>query len=231
MTTTQKLNELAEIAGGFIHEVKNHISTLGLNLTLLAEDFENPQTQRERKALERIQRLQNECDRLVVVSNDFLRFARAENLQLHSADLNDVIGDMVDFLSPTAKTKNISITWIPGGSLPPVMLDQDLFKQAVLNLLINAEQAMPDGGEIVLQTSRSAASVRLDVIDTGAGIPRDVLPKIFTPFHTTKPGGTGLGLPTMRKIVQAHGGAVEVQSDEGHGTKFSIHLPVPAVGD
>jgi len=225
MPTLEQFNELAELAGGFIHEVKNHISTLGLNLQLLAEDFEQPQSPRERKALERIQRLQHECERLIVVSNDFLRFARAEQLQLESADLNEVVGDMVDFLSPTARQKNISITFLPAGSLPMVKLDADLFKQALLNLLVNAEQAMPEGGEIVLQTSQSSAAVRLDVIDTGNGIPRELLPKIFIPFHTNKPGGTGLGLPTTRKIVQAHGGAIEVQSDEGHGTKFSIHLP------
>jgi signal transduction histidine kinase len=133
---------------------------------------------------------------------------------------------MVDFLSPTAKQKGIAITWYPGGGLPPVMLDRDLFKQALLNLLLNAEQAMPNGGEIILQASREADFVKLDVIDTGCGIAPDMLPKIFKPFHTTKPGGNGLGMPTTRKIVQAHGGNINVQSEEGRGTKASIRLPL-----
>src|SRR5580704_11396006 len=137
MPTEQQFTELAELAGGFIHEVKNHISTLGLNLQLLAEDFSDPQNPRERRAHERIERLQHECERLVGVSNDFLRFARAEKLHLEPAGLDDVVGEMVDFISPTAKQKGIKITWYPGGSLPQARVDRDLFKQALLNLLIN----------------------------------------------------------------------------------------------
>jgi two-component system, NtrC family, sensor histidine kinase HydH len=223
--TAEQFNELAELAGGFIHEIKNHISTLGLNLQILADDFAEPQNPRERKAFERVQRLQHECERVVQVSNDFLRFARAEQLRLEPTGLDDIVGEMVDFLSPTAKQKGIAITWYPGGDLPPVAMDPDLFKQALLNLLLNAEQAMPNGGEIILQASREPGFVKLDVIDTGCGIAPDMLPKIFKPFHTSKPGGTGLGMPTTRKIVQAHGGAIEVQSEEGRGTKVSIRLP------
>src|SRR5436309_12889116 len=89
--------ELAELAGGFIHEIKNHLSTLGLNLQLLAEDFADPQSQRERRALERVQRLQGECDRLVEVSNDFLRFARTRELELKPANLRVVVEEMLDF--------------------------------------------------------------------------------------------------------------------------------------
>src|SRR5947207_8184221 len=103
--------ELAELAGGFIHEIKNHLSTLGLNLQLLSEDFQDPQTHRERRALERTQRLQSECQRLVDVSNDFLRFARVNERDLEGepTDLNCVIEEMVDFFSPTARQANIEI--------------------------------------------------------------------------------------------------------------------------
>src|SRR5690242_21492988 len=101
--------ELAELAGGFIHEIKNHLSTLGLNLQLLAEDFQEPQTQRERRALERIVRLQGECQRLVDVSNDFLRFARLRELEQAPADLAEVVEEMVDFFGPTARQSHIEI--------------------------------------------------------------------------------------------------------------------------
>src|SRR5205823_13125 len=102
--------ELAELAGGFIHEIKNHLSTLGLNLQLLAEDFADPQSQRERRALNRVQRLQGECERLVEVSNNFLRFARVRDLDLRPTCLRSLIEEMLDFFGPTAKQANVEIT-------------------------------------------------------------------------------------------------------------------------
>ncbi len=227
---TDKYTQLAELAGGFIHEIKNHLSTLGLNLQLLAEDFQDPQTPRERRALERIQRLQTECGRLVTVSNDFLRFARIEKLDLTPTNLIDVIEEMVDFFGPTARQAGIAIQCYLPASLPSVRLDRQMFKQALLNLLLNAEQAMPSGGELVIQASHvprpgGHGIVSLSLIDTGEGMPAEVLAKVFRPFFSTKPGGTGLGLPTTRKIIEAHGGALEVQSEVGKGTKFTIQLP------
>ena len=225
MSVQEQLSELTELAGAFIHEVKNHISTLGLNIQLLVEDLENPQNPRERKALDRTRKLQVECDKLFQFSNDFLRFARAERVRKDRCNLDDVVSELVDFLSPTAKQKNISIDWYPSGHFPEVQLDRDLFKQALLNLLINAEQAMPDGGKIVLQMRSADDSIILEVIDNGKGIPPEQLGMLFKPFFTTKREGTGLGLPTARKIIAAHGGSIEVQSEVGRGTKFSIKLP------
>src|SRR5256885_1584976 len=112
--------ELAELAGGFIHEIKNHLSTLGLNLQLLAEDFQEPQSQRERRALERIQRLQGECHRLVDVSNDFLRFARVKDLELAPTSVTEVVEEMLDFFGPTARQANIDIKPYLAGDLPRV---------------------------------------------------------------------------------------------------------------
>ena len=217
--------ELAELAGGFIHEIKNHLSTLGLNLQLLAEDFKDPETQRERRALERIQRLQGECHHLVDVSNDFLRFARVKDLELAPADLGGVVEELVDFFGPMAKADHIDIKCYIPADLPAVALNTDLFKQALLNLLLNAQQAMPTGGELTIQAARDDGGVRLDLIDTGKGMPPEVVAKAFRPFYSTRSGGSGLGLPTTRKIVEAHGGAIDVQSEVGRGTKFTIRLP------
>ncbi|MCY2949571.1 MAG: ATP-binding protein [Planctomycetota bacterium] len=184
--------ELAETAGVFIHEIKNHLSTLGLNLQLLAEDFENPQSPRERRALDRIVRLQNECSSLVEVSNNFLRFT-------HVKDLAD---------------------------MPPVHLDPDLMKQALLNLLLNAQQAMLKGGELSLIAGVEAGFLVLHVIDTGPGISPEMIENLFKPFFSTKPGGSGLGLPTARKVLEAHGGSLQVQSQIGRGTCFTLRLPI-----
>src|SRR5262249_29258735 len=118
--------ELAELAGSFIHEIKNHLSTLGLNLQLLAEDFQEPQSHRERRALERIQRLQGECGRLIDVSNDFLQFARLQNLELQPGNLAEVVEDLVEFLEPTARQSNIEIKCYLPADLPAVLLNRDL---------------------------------------------------------------------------------------------------------
>ncbi len=105
-----------------------------------------------------------------------------------------------------------------------------MFKQALLNLLLNAQQAMPTGGEITLLARAEPEGVLFDLIDTGRGMSLEVLAKAFRPFYSTRSGGTGLGLPTTRKIIEAHGGSLDVQSEVGRGTKFTIRLPA-LVGD
>jgi two-component system, NtrC family, sensor histidine kinase HydH len=217
--------ELAELAGGFIHEIKNHLSTLGLNLQLLAEDFQEPQSQRERRALDRVSRLQNECQRLVDVSNDFLRFARVKDLDFKPTSLRELIEELVDFFMPTARQAKIEIKSYLPTSLPTVPLDQEIFRQALLNLLLNAQQAMPDGGEITIQAEERDNGVSLSLIDTGKGMTPEVMARVFRPFFSTKPGGSGLGLATTRKIILAHGGTIDVQSEVGRGSKFAIFLP------
>lgn len=216
--------ELAELAGSFIHEIKNHLSTLGLNLQLLGEDFQDPQSHRERRALDRVQRLQGECQRLVNLANDFLRFARVKDLDLKATDLASLVEELVDFFRPTARQASIDIKCFFPADLPPVRLDQDLFKQALLNLMLNAEQAMPGGGELTIQAAAQPDAVLLSLIDTGKGMAPEVLAKVFRPFFSTKPGGSGLGLATARRIVEAHAGTIEVQSEVGRGTKFTIAL-------
>jgi two-component system, NtrC family, sensor histidine kinase HydH len=224
--------ELAELAGSFIHEIKNHLSTLGLNLQLLAEDFQEPQSHRERRALERIQRLQCECGRLVDVSNDFLQFARLQELELAPGHLAEVVEELIDFFGPTAQQANIEIKCYLPADLPPIELNRELLCQAFLNLMLNAQQAMPEGGELTIQAALEPGpgipgpiGVSVAFIDTGKGISQEVLIRIFRPFFSTKPGGSGLGLPTARKIIEAHGGTIEVESDVGHGTRFKVWLP------
>jgi len=245
----QQYAELAELAGGFIHEIKNHLSTLGLNLQLLAEDFQEPQSHRERRALERIHRLQSECEHLLDIANDFLRFARLKDLQLEPTDVALLIEDLVDFFGPTARQANIDIKCYFPADLPAVRLDRELFKQALLNLLLNGQQAMPGGGELTIQAAveregaergapsaepvsgapRSALcapTICLSFIDTGKGMSPEVAARAFKPFYSTKTGGSGLGLPTTRRIIEAHGGTIELQSEPGRGSKFTIRLPI-----
>jgi signal transduction histidine kinase len=232
MSSPQPSNDdyaaLAELAGGFIHEIKNHLNTLNLNLQLLGEDFQNPETQRERRALTRVQKLQGECQRLVDLSNDFLRFARIKDVPLEPGDLGKLVAEMIDFFTPTARAASIDIKSFLPADLPTLQLNKEMMRQALLNLMLNAVQAMPQGGELTIQALVENHHVVLSLIDTGIGIAPETLPKIFRPFFSTKSkaGGSGLGLPTTRKIIEAHRGTIEVQSEVGKGTKFTVRLPV-----
>ena len=218
-------DELAELAGGFVHEIKNRLNTLSLNLQLLAEELDPPQSPRERAALGRVAKLGAECGHLVELSNDVLRFARLTDLQLVPTDLNDAVGRVTDFLGPTAKVQGVDLHWFPAADLPPVPLDRERFEPVLFNLVQNALDAMPAGGTLTLTASRVGAAVELAVIDTGHGMGPAVLARLFQPFVTTKPGGHGLGLATARKLARAHGGDIRVDSTPGRGTRFTVTLP------
>ncbi len=221
-----QFTELAEIAGGLAHEIRNPLSTMQLNLDLLAEDFAQPETQRDRRALQKIERVRNESRRLQNILEDFLRFVRAQGLRLVPADLNEVVDVLRDFHEGQASAQGIVLRTHYDESLPPVALEVELFKQALLNLTLNALHAMPDGGELILTTRRDGDWAVLDVTDTGCGIPLSSQSRIFEAFYSTRPGGSGLGLPTVRRIVEAHGGTTAFESEPGKGTKFSIRLPI-----
>jgi signal transduction histidine kinase len=218
--------EISQLAGGLAHEIRNPLSTLSLNLDLLLEDFQNPETPRDRRVLQRVERLRHEVKRLLAVLENFLRFARVQDLKLELTDLNALVDEFRDFSEPQAATKGIVIRTSFATDLPAIGIDRDLFKQALLNLVLNAQHAMPSGGELILTTRLEQPWIALDVTDTGVGMPEEVRSRIFDAFFSTRAEGSGLGLPTTRKIVEAHGGSIDVRSEPGKGSQFTIRLPV-----
>jgi signal transduction histidine kinase len=217
--------EVSQLAGGLAHEIRNPLSTVSLNLDLLAEDFQNPESPRDRRVLQRVERLQHEVHRLRDILESFLRFARVQDLRLEPTDLNVLVDELRDFYEPTAATKGIVIRTHLSADLPTTRIDADLFKQALLNLILNAEHAMPAGGELIMTTRSDGLWIVLDVIDTGVGMTQEVRARIFDAFFSTRPAGSGLGLPTARKIIEEHGGTLEVQSEPGKGSQFTLRLP------
>lgn len=245
--TAERLAELGTLTGGLAHEIKNPLSTIGLNIQLLSEDLQEiAQRAAGDEIHERVARLQRrlnslgkEASRLREILDDFLRFAGRLELDLVPTNLNAVIDELADFFEPQAREANINIRSQLTAAPAVTMADQSLLKQAVLNLLINATQAMtaareknqPHGGanELILRTERAKAldgeEILIHVIDTGPGIPEDVAAKIFQPYFSTKRGGTGLGLPTTRRIIEEHGGRITVHGAPGRGSDFTIALP------
>ncbi len=217
--------EIASLAGGLAHEIKNPLSTILLNLELMQEDAAEDDSPRGRRLQRKIETVEKECHHLHTILQAFLQFARVGQLELIPSDLNRVVEDFIAFYQPQAEEREIEISPHLEADLPPVGLDQALMRQVLMNLTLNAEQAMPEGGLLELQTFPSGKQVCLSLIDTGTGMNEETAARIFQTFYSTKPGGSGLGLPTVRKIVEAHGGTIECESAPGRGTRFTICLP------
>lgn len=212
------------IASGLAHEIRNPLSSLRMNLQLLREDWDHPITEREQKGRRKIDLLLRETERLEAILSDFLRFAAHHTLHLQKTDLNALAGETLDFLTTQAERARIRLRREFDSALPPVDADTNLLRQALLNLLINAQQAVGPGGEIAVRTSSNGQEVYLSVSDNGVGIPPENLDRIFNLYFSTRPGGTGLGLPMVKKIVEEHGGSVQVRSEVGKGSTFTLCL-------
>jgi signal transduction histidine kinase len=217
--------ELATLAGGLAHEIRNPLSTIRMNLELLAEDLNELDNGNARRMLNRVEKLQRECLNLEGVLNEFLQFAKAGQLQLTHSSLNNVVDDFMTFLAPEAEEQHVELRAHLDANLPPVRLDTALLKQALSNLARNALQAMPSGGTLEFLTMMRDNEVALEVIDTGEGMTPRTLEHMFQAFFSTRAGGSGLGLPTVRRIIEAHGGTVACDSEPGRGTRFTILLP------
>ena len=233
----ERLAELGSMTAGLAHEIKNPLSTIGLNAQLLAEglnDAELPPHERVR-LLNRLGSLSREAERLRGILTDVLQFAGRVKLDAQPRDLARIVAELRDFFHPQCDKHHIVMRMTLPDTPVRALLDESLFKQALLNLMINATQAMVDGtpdagvgetrGELILRVDADDEEARVHVIDTGPGIEADRLERIFHPYVSHTVGGTGLGLSTARRIIEEHGGRITVHSDIGRGSDFVIHLP------
>lgn len=232
----EQLVELSALTGGLAHEIRNPLSTLKMNLQLLDEDWQQVESPNAvqacapqeiaRRSRRRIATLVEEANHLERILQDFLQYVGKRELTCRDTDLNGLVGDLADFYRPQAEAHKIDLRVSPAADPLVCHIDASVVKQAVLNLLINAQQAMPDGGEVYVQVSaHSDAVARIDVIDTGPGIPEDQQDRVFKAYYSTKKGGTGLGLATARQIVREHNGRIHLYSAPGQGSCFTILLP------
>jgi signal transduction histidine kinase len=220
--------EIARLAGALAHEIKNPLSTIRLNMDLLVEDFRDSDSPPCRRAMKKVELVQRECQRLQDLLDDFLNFAKVRRLKLEPVDLNGQVKQVLDFFRPKARQAKIEVVDYLTSDLPTVLLDCENFRGALLNLVLNAQQAMPDGGQLVVRTYGTAEGVAMDLIDTGRGMDENTAAQVFNAFFSTKSGGSGLGLPTAKKIIEAHGGSISLQSELGRGTRLTVKLPIPA---
>jgi signal transduction histidine kinase len=221
----ERYEEVAALAGGLAHEIRNPLSTIGMLLELMAEDLSAAESPRDRRLWTKLQTVRTECRHLEEILNAFLQFARAGELELAEVDLNQLVREFIDFYQPDAREHGIEISPHLASDLPPIRVDRSLLRQVLLNLARNAQQAMPAGGLLELQTRFGDGCVQLAVIDSGAGMDEATRAKLFQTFFSTKTNGSGLGLSTVRKIVEAHQGTISCESEPGRGTRFLISFP------
>lgn len=222
----QQYNEIAVLAGGLAHEIRNPLSTIQMNLELIAEDLEELELPGSHRIAKKLKTIQSQCDNLEEILDAFLLFARAGELHLEEVQLADVLHQFLDFYRPEAEEQRIEVRPHFQADLPAVQLDVRLMRQVLTNLVRNAQQAMPDGGVLELQISQRDNDVVLEIIDTGCGMSAAAREKMFQVFFSTKPNGSGLGLPTVRKIVEAHHGTIQCESELNRGTKFTLTFPI-----
>ncbi|MBL7219539.1 MAG: two-component sensor histidine kinase [Phycisphaerae bacterium] len=223
---SEHFRELGQLTGGLAHEIKNPLSTINMNLKLLAEDLEHHDDELHNRWLRRLEAVQHETQRLRAILDDFLQYAGKHELQLQDADLRCVVEDLADFFTPQAEDAHVIMRTSLGDDPICCRIDTNLIKQALLNLMINAVDAMSEGGELIINVASGKDKGIIEVIDTGAGIDPMVLPHVFGVYFSTKSGGSGLGLPTTRRIVREQGGTIRVDSELGKGSRFTIALPL-----
>jgi signal transduction histidine kinase len=230
MERADRLASVGEMSAGIAHEIKNPLAGISGAVTVLAEDFDEADPRREvvNKVLEQIARLDK-------AATDLLYFGRPGKPSLDFVDTNDLLNRTMFFISQHPEAKNVHQSKEFTRNLPPVWVDAKQLQQVFFNIIINAIQAMQDGGTLLLQTelveADGAAFVRVLIGDSGPGIRAEDIEAIFTPFFTTKTQGTGLGLAICRQLMEQQGGTIEVKSRLGEGTRVIIKLPVGETGE
>src|SRR5467141_921796 len=225
LQVSERLAALGRITAGVAHEVKNPLNSMRLWLENLKESLPAEADGASRQA---VQVLDKEIDRLDAVVKRFLDFTRPMDIRLEATQLAELLREVLEVAQPQLERSNIQLAQLLPIDVPEVYVDRALLKQAVLNLVLNAAEAMPGGGQLRLVLSRRGEAAEITVGDTGKGIPLENRQKIFQLFFTTRPGGSGIGLASTFRIVQLLNGSIDFTSEVGRGTTFRIELPLAA---
>ena len=225
LQVSERLAAVGRITAGVAHEVKNPLNSMRLWLENLKESLP---PDRDGATAQAVNVLDAEIDRLDAVVKRFLDFSRPMDVRLEPTQLAELLREVLEVAQPQLQRAKVVVARLLPIGIPEVFVDRDLLKQAVLNLVLNAVDAMPGGGQLQLTLSRRGEVAEITVGDTGKGIPPELRQKVFQLFFTTRPGGSGIGLASTFRIVQLHNGSINFTSEVGRGTTFRIELPLAA---
>jgi two-component system sensor histidine kinase HydH len=226
LTQDQKRELLTRLLAHLAHELRNPLSSLDIHVQLLEEDVATGGSALAQRTQERFQIIHGELQRLGNVVTRFLQLAGPPPLTLAPLSLNKHLSHTCELLRPQAQERGVALITQYADDLPPIAADADQLTQAFINLVINAVQATPRGGRVSVRTELGGNGVTVTFADTGRGIAPEVQDRIFEPYFTTKPEGSGLGLWITQQIIHAHGGTVRVESAPGQGAAFIVVFPV-----
>ncbi|MBI5408944.1 MAG: HAMP domain-containing protein [Nitrospirae bacterium] len=221
----EHLAGIGQVAQNIAHEIKNPLNFISLSIDHMKERYKPGDPDDVEKFESLVLNMKNEIQRLSRFAESFLNYGRPFELNIRRADIGRIIEDVLELVSAKAREGNISIVK-DCVILPELSVDPEFIKTCIYNIIINAFEAMPDGGVITIRTKKSESRFFLSVEDTGAGVPEEQLSKVFEPFFTTKSSGLGLGLPLTKRIIEEHGGKVTFERKEAGGSVFTVILPM-----
>jgi signal transduction histidine kinase len=223
----QHFATLGRLAAALTHEIRNPLGSLFLHIDLLEEEFRAPSAESPSLIPQTFRDIRTALARLDALVQDYLSLVRVGTIEPSVQDVGAAVQAWAAELDPLAEAQGVQLHLEGHTTVGELAFHASTLRRAVLNVVHNAIEAMPQGGTLTLECVRTATAVHLRVRDSGVGISAAQLARIFEPLYTTKPGGTGLGLYIVREIVVAHGGGVTVESVEGRGTTFTLTLPAP----
>ena len=216
---------LGRLAAGLSHEIRNPLGTLFLHIDLLEEEYRDPSPESPTLIPQTFSEIRTALTRLDELVQDYLSLVRVSTIELNVQDMGAAVQAWAAELESRAAQQGVTIQLEGHATVGPLAFHPSTLRRAVLNVVQNAIEAMPQGGTLTLECARTAREVHLRVRDSGIGMPAEQMLRIFEPLYTTKPGGTGLGLYIVREILVAHEGRVTVESVEGQGTTFTFTFP------
>jgi len=221
----EHLSGIGQLSRSIAHEIRNPLNFISLSVDHINEKYPPGNGNDAEKFHSLISNIKHEIQRLNKLVEDFLDYGKPLRLNLRKSDIGNLLDEIIEIIWAKAEAEKINIVK-EYDSPPSLNIDPDLIKTCIFNVVLNAFQAMPDGGELAIKTATAEGTLSIIISDTGTGIPEDELPKIFEPFYTTKRNGLGLGLAMTKRVIEEHGGEVNISSVQGNGSTVVMTLPV-----